>query len=551
MTAIHPLVRALRETDLRRLDRSGVARIFEPAEQAGLTPAERSLLVSTWQNHASGWSAETRSAFARRFQSAPAGPRPHLIETRGPWPEDLSARMKTVWMSNLSDPLQLSYAADMARLGAELGFQLQVSIPAGASVAGLARGLLNRTGLPLETLDRVVDVVPVRAFESVWGEDNKILAQGSDPSRPVKVLVPPTISRRSLQRAEAFTADEGYHPFRPGFQGAVAQRGEVDAAIEKAGRLGREVKRTATYLEGGNVLNGTTSEGKAYALVGRDSIVISAFHLRDRGAFSAAEIRGATDELRRLGKLEGGQVDATARRLLRAEGGPGDRIDNRWRRRAEEFLGILELTRRQAARDLDVEPDRLVVLTQPDFHIDMHLRPMAPGEVLVHHPLAAMRALEAAAQDPALAPWQLEELRAMYQNAQLEHRELGGVTDQIFAELSAAGLIAVPTPGVFEGRERLANFMNGVPGTTEAGEMYYLTNASSIAPLETVFRDFMARVGVERVEMLGAEGGGPRSLSVSERSLELAGGLDCRQVDHGGRLEPKDDLARALRGAIV
>lgn len=548
--ALHPLVRTLRSTDLSRLDEAGVARVFDAADKAGVTPAERQLLVSTWQSHARQWPTAVREAYVDRYRSAPVGPRALGGALSGPDAEDLSSRMKTVWMANLSDPVQASYAADLARLGPQLGFQLQLSLPVGASIAGLARGLVARTGMPIEKLDQVVDVVPEQAFTSVWGEDNKILANAADPTKPVKVVVPPDISDRTLSRAEAFTADEGYHPFRPGFQGAVDQRREPDAAVEKAGRLGREVVRGRAYIEGGNLLTGVTSDGKPFGLLGRDSVVITAFHLLEKGGVPRRELDEARSRLRSAGQLDDAAIEKTARKLIGIEGGWGTRLTADRLARGETFLALLEVARNRACEDLGLDPERLVVLTQPEFHIDMHMRPMAPGEVLVNRPEATMAALEEAYRDPEATDWQRREMVSMYRNAQTDARELGPVYDQIFDELRGAGLIPIAAPGVFHGSTRQANFMNGVPGTTDAGELYYLTNASSIRPLEKVFAGFMAKLGVARTELLGGEGAGARTLSASEQSLELAGGLDCREVDHAGRLPPKNDLQRALRGLV-
>lgn len=90
--------------------------------------------------------------------------------------------------------------------------------------------------------------------------------------------------------------------------------------------------------------------------------------------------------------------------------------------------------------------------------------------------------------------------------------------------------------------------MNAVPGTTEDGKQYFLTNASSIKPLERAFARFVEGLGVDEVRFVGAYGGGARALSASETSLELSGGLDCREVNHAGRREPANDLQRALYG---
>lgn len=547
MPLLHPLLKEMRSSSLDDMSEARVERIFDAAGKAGVTPAERAILARSYNDNADEWPEASRRAFADAYHAAPNGPRALGGSLRGPDAEDLSSRMKTVWMPNLSDPIQQSYAADMARLGAELGFQLQLSLPAYASLASLARGLVRRSGLPVEELDKVVEVSREDNATSVWGEDNKILANAADPAHPVRVLVPPDVSDWALESAQGFTSSEGYHAYRAGFQGAVDQRREQVAAVEKAGRLGRAVSVAKSYIEGGNLLTGVTSDGQPYGMIGRDTVVITAFHLFETQGFSERQLQSTIAKLEASGALGSAEIRDIADKLYDAGGSQWGTNQSRLSE-ARRFGGLLELARQTVAEDAGIDPARMVVVTQPDFHIDMHMRPMAPGEVLVQDPRAAMSAIREAYYDPEAQSWEREELAVMYENANRDAEELGPVYDEIFAELDRAGLIGIPAPGVFEGRYRLANFMNGVPGTTDAGVPYYLTNASSIAPLERAFRSFMARVGIDRVELLGAEGGGPETLSMSERSLELSGGLDCREVDHAGAIAPSDDLTRALRG---
>lgn len=548
--ALHPLMAALKRVDLRAPGDEDLNRLFEGAASDGATPAERQILEGIRQRYQNGWDLATRTDFERRLGGLPPGPRGVRTNATGPDAEDLSSRMKTVWMAGYDSAEQASYVADMARLGAELGFNLMLQVPRWAPLAGVAAGLVRSTGLPVEALDQVVDLVPTDTYPSVWGEDNKILTNGDDRDRPVKVLVPPDISDRSLYKAEVFTQDEGYHRYYEGFQGAVDARNEPDAAVDAADGVGRRVERTATYIEGGNLLPGTTPDGGTYALVGRDTVIISAFHLEEIGAFAPDEVRRKRIAMERDGTLTEDLVVETGAKLQAAEdaaagwwGAPEVDFDQ-----AADFAAKIELTKEQLAKDIDLPADRLVVVTQPEFHIDMHMRPLAPGEVLVQHPAACIELIDEALRDPDLRRWEEVELQDMRRNAQRDLELMGPVYDRIIGELEAAGLIAVEAPGVFHSYNRQANFMNAIPGTTADGEQYFLTNASSIRPLERAFARFVEGLGVDRVEFLGADGGGRDSLSASEVSLEYSGGLDCREVNHAGTRRPRADLANLLRG---
>lgn len=547
---MHPLVSALRATDLRNPSPTAVDRILRAANQGGATPAERQRLADVERRYAGGWSGATRDAWQRGVSRMTPGPTMRVRPSSGPEAEDLSSRMKTVWMPGFSDPIQAVYTASMARLGAELGFHLVASAPPSVPMASIAGYLTRATGLPVERLDQIVDVVREDEYSSVWGEDRHILtnATGMDP---VKVLVPPRISDSTFNKAIAFTQDEGYHPYHPGFQGAVSDRNEsVDARLT-ARQLGREVVNTASYIEGGNLLGGTTSDGKPYALIGRDSLVVSTFHLEN--AFDPRDVDATMRRMQQSGQLTQRDIDATAQKLANV-----DRASSWWAptsvtrehyARAPEFLAKMELTKQVIAHDMDLTPDRVAFVTQPEFHIDMHMRPLAPGEVMVQHPRVCIDLIDQALSEPGIQRWEAQELHAMRENASQELRSMGHVYDQIVQEVEDAGLLAIPSPGVFSGY-RLANFMNAVPGTSDRDETYLLTNASTIKPLERAFARFVKDLGVDRVEFIGGEGGGPRSLSASEQSLELAGGLDCREVDHQGERRPTNDLTAALRGWV-
>jgi hypothetical protein len=532
-------VDALRRSDLTRASTSTIDRILTAAEQGGVTPAERRILDRTYDRYADGWSREVRDRWNATLDRAPRGPRELPRASSGPEAEDLASPMKTVWMQGVDD-VQLAYAGDMARLGAELGYTILLQVPGWYSTAGVARGLVESTGLPVEALDRVVDLVPSDEFASVWGEDNKILTNGG-----LTVLVPPDIDTLSVEKAMLYTADEGYHPYKEGFQGAVDDREEGLAAREMAEDLGERKRRIRTYIEGGNLLPGVTSDGKAYAMVGRDTIVISAFHLDAEGAFDREAVDAQMRAMSDRGELTPDAIELAAEKLLRTKPFAFG-INDALRREAAELLAKIELTKEVLADDVGLAADRLVTITQPEFHIDMHVRPLAPGEVLVNHPEACIRLIDRALEDPALKNWEADELAGMRQYAELELERMGPVYDRIIREIEDAGLIAIPAPGVFENETRLANFLNGIPGTARDGSPYYLTNASSIKPLERAFEAFVKDLGVERVEFLGGAGGGREGYSASELSLFDAGGLDCREVDTPVAREMTTDISDAL-----
>jgi hypothetical protein len=77
---------------------------------------------------------------------------------------------------------------------------------------------------------------------------------------------------------------------------------------------------------------------------------------------------------------------------------------------------------------------------------------------------------------------------------------------------------------------RHVNFMNAIPGTTDGtNEQFYMTNSTSIGPLKNAYEKYLKDKGIESVHWVGDDGGGEGNRSRSEQSLQLMGGLDCRE----------------------
>lgn len=115
--------------------------------------------------------------------------------------------------------------------------------------------------------------------------------------------------------------------------GAVHDRESHEILASAALARGRDVIACASHIEGGNLLVGSWPDGRAYALVGRDSLAVS-------------------------------------RSIL--EGDLGREVSD------QELRAFV-------AADLGVEPEAVHPVEQPgDFHLDMHMVPVNPGEVVLN-----------------------------------------------------------------------------------------------------------------------------------------------------------------------
>jgi hypothetical protein len=277
---IHPLQRELRRTDLKAPTSARMDAIFTAAKQGGVTPAERQLLHQVLASK-DDWSDASRRAWQSRLSGLKVGAqvvRPSQLGSAQA--EDLSGDVRVMWTQGYDSDVQRVYVTDLLRLARRYDFKMILQVPPRRRVADLLADLRARTGLSAAQLNQLLSIVKADWGFSDWSEDGKVLTNGDDVTRAVEVLIPPEVSEQALSRAYGYVQDEGYHPLDPeSFQGAVVERQEHITAQKLARRLGRKQRQARCYVEGGNLLPATSSDGKAYALVGQDSLIISAFHL--------------------------------------------------------------------------------------------------------------------------------------------------------------------------------------------------------------------------------------------------------------------------------
>jgi hypothetical protein len=403
-----------------------------------------------------------------------------------------------------------------------------------------------------------------------------------------------------------------------------------------ADATGKKVVTNRTYNEGGNMLVGTKPDGQPYAMIGRDGLLLSMFNLEEELAketdpvkqkaheFSPDKVKARRDSM----TFDPDELAATKERLkdiyshppvldpAPPASAPADvkaayatyktefaKVKKQFDSEqaefnkdkdefAKKFLAKLDITKDVFSADTKVPRKDLMFVTQPDFHLDMHMRPLAPGQVMVNDFAEDIKLIDAALKLATKGSWEEKQLQSMKQNAIRSQKAMEPVIKDIEKQLKDRGLEVVPAPGVMEAdmepftadpgaaagsinkkvatflgltsaksftRKELgkaikdrsggtiapaelgdildsiftrhANFMNAIPGTKEGtNEQFYMTNATSIKPLQKAYEAYLKGKGVEKVEWIGDGGGGGEfDRTASESSLQLMGGLDCRE----------------------
>lgn len=187
------------------------------------------------------------------------------------------------------------------------------------------------------------------------------------------------------------------------------------------------------------------------------------------------------------------------------------------------------------ALDIGIPRKNITFIPQPEFHIDMHMRPLRPGEIMLNDFDENIKLIDKALLKPDIKEWEKKELKSMKENSLKMKKVMQPVMDEIKKTLELSGIKVIKSPGVMEGKmtnqeTRKVNFLNAVPGTTKGtNTQFYITNYTSIKPLRESFIEYMKSLGIEKIYWVGDDGGGEHEHSTSEQSLELDGGLDCRE----------------------
>lgn len=413
-------------------------------------------------------------------------------------PEDLSLQVRAFHMALTGgDITGGELIPQMARIGKKEGFEVVVrTLPdwkASQEKKYRELGLDNVRVIAMDT--------PNLQAGDFWTEDQGDLdAKGG-------VAVPAMLRMGRLApgftgQAEALGARVGRgwkDPNAVPVVGAVGARDSQQSLVALAVATGRPLRVNLSHIEGGNQLTGTLPSGERYALVGKDSVAVTQVMLS-----------------RELGK----QVS-------------------------------LAEVKKAIAADLGIDPGNVFHIEQPgDFHLDMAMSAMKPGQVLLNDARAAFElqaqwlredhAAKKPAARPGEAPDKLEKRLAAWKEAGQDLEEQLGKLKKdanvrapleklAEADLKAAGLEVVRVPAAFQDPrfpyKQQMNFLNGEGGTNPRGQHFFITQGGD-KRAQAAFKAALEKsVGGVRLHFLDKE--------LSRLSLGDMGGISCRARAEG------------------
>lgn len=407
-------------------------------------------------------------------------------------PEDLSLRVEALIVVAGSDQ---DYIKALARIGAIEGFRIRVQ-GTSSELGELQQGLTAKEWALIDPI-----VVPDRS--TVWFEDNGEI--GLDGSVTMQALLPDDdFARQAIYRGRmarfypsatvpgaslGFDLLSKYPKVNFHILGGVNKSGEQDKKAAFALATSAPLRESFSYTEGGNVLSGTLPNGEAYALVGKDSVAVSKALMEKQLGRKVSE--------------------------------------------AEVLLAI--------AKDLGVPMKNVHAVEQPgDFHLDMSMSLMGPGQVVLDDAVAAAKLQAKWLREDALkvTPFGSEQEKALQKQLDdlMAHAKALAVYEAETAkELEAKGFSVVRLPGRFfapgEPDREIMNFLNGEGGVNAKGERFFITQGGD-KRAEALIAQKLTELGAGLSHVYFM----PRHLT--DETLPLLGALSCR-TKAIGKIVPK------------
>lgn len=211
-----------------------------------------------------------------------------------------------------------------------------------------------------------------------------------------------------------------------------------DLEIDKS-----EMYYGTSYLEGGNVLNTLSKDGKPAAIIGESSISYTL-------------------------------------NVMNLENTPEN----------------VKIAKEQISKDLGLKQEDVTFIPQYDFHIDMLYHPLNNGEVAIPDFDEAIKILK----ENDIKGMSEEEKNNRIDKLEKLRDDTAAIREEAENNLKASGYKLVKIPNFTTDKTDKTNFMNGVGGTsTKTGNKFYITNKSEFSGLQDIVEKYFKNAGIDKV----------------------------------------------------
>ncbi|MBS2037916.1 hypothetical protein JST97_23220 [bacterium] len=276
-------------------------------------------------------------------------------------------------------------------------------------------------------------------------------------------------------RAERYREMEKQGEKHPGcnyaIQGLMNGRQAQEELINSALSTGvQDVRMAVSYVEGGNILNGHRADGTPYALVGRDSLAVTA-------------------------------------KLLTGKAGEAEAVS-------------------QIAADYGLKPENIIPVEQPgDFHLDMAMTLAGPGQVLLNDSRQVLALQKEWITQHYKHTWfNRDEQPAELEQVEKKANKTAVFEDIVEKQLKAAGLEVHRVPAVFPKSvaNSQMNFLNLRQGQNDRGETFAVSLGGEERAEQAFAETLLTKIpgGYHRIHFLDR--------NLTPETLHYNGGIKCR-----------------------
>lgn len=312
-------------------------------------------------------------------------------------------------------------------------------------------------------------------------------------------------------------------------ENGVIRKKETGLVRKLADSLKVPYKKMSSYLDGGNFFIGKDHNGEKFALVGEDSIKLTAQKI-------------AAKQLN-LGAKYKETINAISREQLLI-----DYIE-------QNKTALTEQAKQAIAKDLNVSSEKVMFIRQPDFHIDLAIRPLKYPYVLVNDASLTTKFLDEYIKKSARGEEQqgkisrlISELNFFKGGPSSEYSS----ADETISQLKALGFKPIRVPGVINEIDNpffkdicdldvftkgcLANFMNAIVHEKPDGKLVYITNKSPAnsygIDFNQMFESYAKKVAPNIDEIHFVAGPETEKENYVHRMLRFnSGGIHCMSAE--------------------
>ena len=344
-----------------------------------------------------------------------------------------------------------------------------------------------------------------------WIQDSGIML--ADPNNPDKKIiltstVTPELFQASRNEATRLSGKNGALGDASGLGNAFMEGASL-RMNERLKKAGWGVRETPLAIDGGNLIPMMDKDGKPLMLLGFDSLLVNTQLLKS-GNFMDQRI---------VSKILKGKAynPDYVKKFLDVEPLSGPRMTLE---QAQTAAAELELTRHYIAKTLNVLPDQLKVIDQlATFHIDMIMRPIMPGVVMLADQRLSQKVLDRLLKeiessdpyknskdenDPIRNEHYILTRFRKRQNHAFEAGDEHNKVDRSVESLEKAGLKVIRAPLSFgyivnpnEPWPANANVANGFVAVDHLNRPYFVTNDTGSPKLNEEIVKFMQPYGIE------------------------------------------------------